>query len=275
MSEPFENKDVSIVLPEAPDGDVTFAVTHEFGDAIASGTATLDTGTTYETTLSWKDLDAAGYYKVEWTAEFGGDEVVLTTSFYLSEKYISKDTFTTRNSYLSTVTTADFEKAELYARGLIDTYCGQNFQSYEAKTRTFYGTGRNNLHLDRRLVKLDSLEVDDVDYSAYVELDRRSHRFVRFKNDYTTYLFGDAAVIEILGDWGWSYVPQNVVDAADLLIQDLLSDDRASHKYNVREHDFDQTRTKYGNSMYETTGNLDADVLLMDYTFFELGYVSK
>lgn len=276
MSKPYEDKTVTITLPAAPTGTVTLSTYHEYGDLVDEDrAATLDTGTTYEATIPWSALDSAGSYRVDWTATIGGEEYLISKSFVLADQYILFTEFESRNNFIS-ISETEFNKLERTAREIIDTFCGQSFQRVVNKTRTYYGSGKETLHLDERITKINEILIDTEDYTAYMEIDKRSHRFLRFLTSLeTSYKIGSRAEVDVLGDWGWLYVPQNVEDAADLLVQDLSTDDRASYRYNVKQQDHDTVRTKYGNSMYETVGNIDADVLLMDYVLFEIGYISE
>ena len=276
MSKPYEDKTISIIFPEAPDAGATVSVYHEYGDAIIEdAVATADTATNFSYNLDWKDLDSAGVYRVEWTANFATVATTRTSSFVLEDQYITYAEFDTRNEFIS-ISEDTFNKLERSAREIVDTYCGQSFQAVVNKTRNYYGSGKDTLHLNDRITKLTTVTIDGEDDTAYFEIDRRSHRFLRFKQSLDgSYIIGKSAEVSILGDWGWSFVPQNVEDAMDLVIQDLVTDDRASHRYNVVQSDHDTRRVKYGNSMFETVGNLDADVLLMDYILFEIGYVSE
>jgi len=78
---------------------------------------------------------------------------------------------------------------------------------------------------------------------------------------------------KIEGDFGWRYVPNNIEQAADILIEDLMSGDSEFRRHAVTKVEMDVTRYDFRESFYETTGNIDADVLLMDYTLFVMDYV--
>jgi hypothetical protein len=75
------------------------------------------------------------------------------------------------------------------------------------------------------------------------------------------------------GDLGWRFVPNNIEQAADLLLEDMMNDDSIYRRHGIYSADMDVLKIQTGQNFYESTGNIDADILLMDYTLFVMDYV--
>jgi hypothetical protein len=73
-----------------------------------------------------------------------------------------------------------------------------------------------------------------------------------------------------LGDWGWISVPSNIKEATALLIADILEDaKRDHHRYGIIRLEQDTNRFEFNRDMLsESTGNLDVDILIMDYVYW-------
>jgi hypothetical protein len=105
------------------------------------------------------------------------------------------------------------------------------------------------------------------DVTELIEIHPESNFFIRTKDGQK---FSEDATFAIRGDWGWGYVPQNVTDAADYIILDLMNDDSAYRQHGVTKAKVDAHELTFSDSIFGSTGNIDADVLLMDYTLYFL-----
>jgi hypothetical protein len=90
--------------------------------------------------------------------------------------------------------------------------------------------------------------------------------------------FSEDDDFRIEGDFGWQFVPNNIEQAADLLMVDAMNDDSEIRRRGIIKVEYDTVRYEMAPrnskaSFYESTGNIDADVLLMDYTLFVMDYV--
>ena len=61
-----------------------------------------------------------------------------------------------------------------------------------------------------------------------------------------------------------------VVFDADYIIVDLMNDDSAYRQHGVTKARVDTHELTFSDSIFGSTGNIDADVLLMDYTLYFL-----
>jgi hypothetical protein len=76
--------------------------------------------------------------------------------------------------------------------------------------------------------------------------------------------------VTVSGDWGWIDPPSNITEATSLLILDILEQNRREHhSYGILRLDQDTNRIAFDSSMFsESTGNIDVDVLIMDYIYW-------
>jgi hypothetical protein len=75
------------------------------------------------------------------------------------------------------------------------------------------------------------------------------------------------------GDWGWKFVPSNVESAAEILIADMMNNDSEYRNHRILNVDLDSVRISFDSDFLGTTGNTEADILLMDYTLYVMDYV--
>ena len=79
--------------------------------------------------------------------------------------------------------------------------------------------------------------------------------------------------VAILASLLFIFVPNNVEQAADLILEDMMNEDSIYRKHGIFNADMDVLKFQTGQNFYESTGNIDADILLMDYTLFVMDYV--
>jgi hypothetical protein len=131
------------------------------------------------------------------------------------------------------------------------------------------GLNSDKLYLGKRIVHLSGVEmsVDNrtEDYTDLSEVDWSSKYAIRCENK-----FPQGSRVGVTGDWGWASPPSNIKQASALLIVDLLEDTRREHhSYGITRLYQDTNRLEFDSSIFsESTGNLDVDVLLMDYVYW-------
>jgi len=132
--------------------------------------------------------------------------------------------------------------------------------SQDKTALTVAETGSYNRKQSRQvqlpLAASDSLMLYGDDYDQVVALTEIKGSAVFPKDyDYT-----------VVGEWGWSVVPQNIKEATEILIEDLRCG-RLSHigKY-VTEYETDQFKVKYSDLSLRGSGNLIVDKILQSYS---------
>lgn len=261
----------SFDFPSAPDaGSVTATVKYEWGDLVASPSVS-ESGGVFSIQVSGDDLVAGGTYDIRWGAEFSGTPKYFHSAFLVENQYITESDFMNLYEEMNTSQYAGeiFDRAEKMARRIIDTFCGQNFQYIGNKVFVKEGADSEKLYLSKRIVSLSGVEifVDNrvEDYSSISQIDWSSKYAIRCENK-----FPQGSRVSVSGDWGWAAPPSNIKQASALLIIDLLEDTRREHhSYGITRLYQDTNRLEFDPSILsESTGNLDVDVLLMDYVYW-------
>jgi hypothetical protein len=258
-------------FPSLPDtGSVTARLNYEWGDLIDTMQPSGE-GTIFTVQVPADLIVAAGLYNIRWGAEFDGSPKYFNTSFSVEEQYISEAEFMDAFEDMNTSEYSGdiFERAERVSRKIIDTYCGQNFQYVGSKTLSKEGGGSEKLYIGKPIIHIDSVFIgfDDrsEDYTDLAEVDWASKYAIRCQKK-----FPSGSKVSVTADWGWAAVPVNIKEATALLVVDMLEDTRREHhRYGITRLYQDTNRLEFDPSMFgESTGNLDVDVLLMDYVYW-------
>lgn len=278
---------------------VFVSLIHEWGDiVVAEVLATRDSSENYSHIFTSNDTVSGGVHKVHWRYVISG--TTFTKDVYLNfyQPYILSTEYFNNHPELEDDFSDQFDTMERKVRDIINTFCGQGFDSYPSKTLTVDGSNKNTLYLPSRLNKLttmliiessfgidnslfefgwDLIENQEIsgtppDITAFVELVPQSNYWVRYADRGSRFL--ESSTFSVNGDWGWPYVPTNIAEASDVLITEQFNDDSTMHKHGITQARFD-TRSGYtfSESIFDSTGNLDADILLMDYILFVMTLV--
>jgi len=306
------SKTVSLSLGADPDSSLVNAtVYHEFGDSgvIQASTACTRTATgEYSITLGESTVNSsnyvlaqAGVHKVVFSYDISS--VAFTKEYYLNvyTPYIASATFFANNTDLQSLYGAKFDDLEKKARRIIDTYCGQSFDFYGSKSFIIDGTDNRHIRVPYPLDTLTTVIADSGDSDAETIHDSSdtnlnnlekynsmgnfgSSYSIRFKNKVSdtkkNYIarsygnkFSSKSDYKVTGDFGWRYVPANIENASELLILDLMNDDNEYRRHRIHTVEMDTTKYRFDSDFYGSTGNVDADILLMDYTLYVMDYV--
>ena len=183
-------------------------------------------------------------------------------------------------------------EAERYARKIIENYTGQKFYNYTdtcsvygidsdvlmlpSKIETLYRLHANDILLEDNLNNIDNwnYKVDVTESGFGLRINRADMR------DNTVYTangmvppsvndssgsFKRGVRYTVFGNFGWSYVPDEVELATIELMKDYFSKDNLwRNKYINKISTFDWD-FEYGSGSTSGTGNLYADQLLSDY----------
>ena len=298
-------KTLTLTLPsDADSNNVTVVLTHEFGDVVKASTAATRTAEgVYTITYGQEDsgiyvLSSAGKHRADFTYSVSGTEYTQSQYIHVYTPYLTWSEFISNHSELTSLE-SQFDYFEKRARSIIDTYCGQTFEYFPDKSFTLDGTNHKNLHLPVPIATLrrvtlnagdsDSEVIHDSTDSSLNNIEKvrqpfnfESSYYIRFKANIVQTnssrllgkTFKDHSDYKIEGDFGWRYVPLNIKQAADLLILDLMNDDSEYRRHGITSVDMDTLRFTMSGNFYESTGNIEADVLLTDYTLFVMDYVT-
>lgn len=299
------SKTLTLTLPSDPDSNsVSVTLYHEFGDTVQSATsASRSSEGVYTITFGQQSsglyvLNSAGKHRAEFTYSVSGTEYSQSQYFNVYTPYAEWSDFVFMYPEFSSneIRFVEFEKR---ARNIVNTFCGQSFDSYPNKSMILDGMNSANLHLPIPISTLrkvtininDSDEQIVHDYldSSYNNIEKvrqpfnfESSYYLRFKSTIvqtnTTRVMSKAfksnSDYKIEGDFGWTYVPDNVKQATILIIADMMNDDSEYRRHGIYEVDMDILKFRMRESFYDSTGNIEADILLMDYTMFIMDYVT-
>jgi hypothetical protein len=297
-------KTVSVNLGLEPDDqEVMVYVYHEFGDLVtAPSLASRTASGVYELLIGTNEggtpiLNSAGKYRCDFKYKVSSNDYTKSVYLNVYTPYATDDVFFNLYPELEVQNSSKFETFESRARAVINTYCGQSFDSYLSKKVIVNGNNHNVLHLPFPISRLERVVMDEGDIGEAVIYDGiagvktlekirqpsnfNSTYYIRFKrgsggiSDRITEggVFKESSSYSITGDWGWPYVPEPVTQACNLLVADFMNDDGEYRKHGIVSVDMDNIRFSMKSSFYESTGNIEADVLLTDYTLFVMDYI--
>jgi hypothetical protein len=299
------SKTLTLTLPSDPTGNVvSVSLYHEFGSLVSGPTnATRSSAGVYTITYGQQAsgvyiLNSAGKHRADFTYTVSGTSYTQSQYINVYTQYTDIDTFFTDHPDLETDYYDKFEKMERRVRNIINTFCGQSFDYYPTKYIQIYGSNKNVLHLPIPINTLTKVTVnigyedetvihDSTDSTINnIEKSKEPHNFnssyyIQFRRSFldsvqsiiTSSKFDAGDSYKIEGDFGWRYVPDNIVQAADLLLEDMMNGDSDYRRHGISTIDMDILKYNTKDTFYESTGNIDADVLLMDYTLFIMDYV--
>lgn len=300
------SKTLTLRLPSDPDGnDVFVDIYSEYGDPVREDLeATRISAGVYNIALGQNNagiyvLNSVGVHQVVFRYSISGEDYSQSQYLNVYIQYVDSDSFFEEHPELIDTHEDIFDLYEGRARNIINTYCGQSFGYLDNKTFYIDGNNHKNLHLPfpistLRKVTANSGQNDEevLHDSSVADLNNiekirqhgnfESSYYLRFKNSVsstetgrvTSKSFRDGSVYKVEGDFGWRYVPDNVKQAAILLITDLMNDDSEYRRHGITNISMDTTSFNMSGDFYESTGNIEADVLLMDYMMFVMDYIA-
>ena len=254
---------------------ITVSLIHDWGTVIVDeAEPTRDSAGVYSYVFT--DVASSGVHKIRWTYTQGGDDFVKDQFIEVVQRYVNQNAFFIKYPELADEFEVYFPDLEGAARKIIDTFCGQTFQYIDGPL-TFEGNGRKNLYLGRRLDTLTTVFIDEDDVTTTIAgaSDDEFDRFLQIvvTEGITRSKFTDGSTVIVTGKWGFPYIPSSISMAAELLILELMNDDRINYTHGIDQIWMDTQRTEFKDGMFDTTGNLDVDTLIMDYTILGWEYL--
>lgn len=255
-----------------PEPDV-LVVSHEWGNVEE-----------FENVYEWTPK-SIGVHKLVWKAN---DSVVATEFRDVFMPIVTESELDSLFPSLS-LSTEEYTIVERAIRHKIQNYCGQKFGPYVDEVLEVQGTDGDALSLPVAVLSLDSLEDSfGSDITDYVMVSPGISSIISTKPGYapafkTTKadlsfvmknIFRSEQTYIIEGSFGWEYVPNEVVEAAAVLINDVFTDDTSGQiKKGIVETQLADFKLKFNADRWGSTGNADADNLLSAYANFGIGMV--
>lgn len=299
------SKTLTLKLPSDPTGnDVFVDLYSEYGDILQEDLeATRVSAGVYTITFGQNNagiyvLNSVGVHQAVFKYAVSGQDYSQSKYFNVYTQYVDSDSFFEEYPELIDTNEDVFDTYESKVRNIINTYCGQSFGYLSNKSFFVDGNNHKNLHLPMPISTLRKVTLNPGDSDEEILHDSsnssvnniekirqhgnfESSYYLRFKTNVVTTdnnrtlgrLFREGSVYKVEGDFGWMYVPENVKQAAILLIADLMNDDSEYRRHRITNVSMDTTSFSMPGDFYETTGNIEADVLLMDYMLFIMDYI--
>lgn len=161
-----------------------------------------------------------------------------------------------------------------YCTAIINGYCNTDFNNYPNETILADGEGIQLLNLGKRIYRLESV-TDVVTKEIYPNVIIYSDKRFLFNREST--FSDDCANIEVVGDFGWETVPQDVINVLVALCNmyyGLLNDASALGKSvgplkSESIGDYSYQLRSYNDTIYaegvDTTGDPRLDLILDKY----------
>lgn len=257
---------------------------------------------TYEVVMPFSLTDRPRSFKLNWTYQVSGEQVIHTSYVDVITPYcdisdvMQDSNFGLEPSDPNYKTYHEIIMAEKYARKTIDAFCGQSFNLYD-DVQVAYGAGTNILPLPFRLSALHELYADDVllinnnsdpviNNWGYTPIISETGFGIRIDMnsfmDNTVYVangmvpptvndlgyhgvFRNGVRYRVQGRFGWDEVPGAVEEAAIILIQDYFAKDNVWRKKYIKSISAFDWDVEYSSDVFRGTGNLYVDQLLQSY----------
>jgi hypothetical protein len=249
---------------------------------VNNATATRISTGRYAYTLSTADNSYLGKYKAVWTYTISSVVNTKTDYYEVVVPYTSAQELRDMYPDLATKSNAEIYRKEQIARRIINVYCNQSFDFENAVTKIIYGKDAPHLFLPRRLFTLTSVKIDNTDdvttdlevYDDYWLKPTwvTNMKFVDIKRGITepSYYFWEQYKYYVKGNWGWEDVPENIHLAAMILVNDYFCDDTLLREHGVISSTMGDRSIDFKRDLWGTTGNYNVDMLLSDYTYFNM-----
>ena len=243
----------------------------------------------YTITIPFSLIQEDAELRVRWEFEYteNGDIFLFSTDTFVSvvTPYLSLREIASMVEDEDDFVEDDLREIEAATRHIINRHTGQFFGKTTATYRII-GNGKNTVLLPRRLFSLDEVNglansgnyytiAGDGWYLAYPGYSSPSGiTQVWPANQYapigdptssSVQRWGSGVYYSIKGKWGWSRVPNDVREAAKLLVNDYATGDtiyRDRYIANVKAADWS---LQFHSGAYLKTGNARADYLLSEY----------
>ncbi len=167
-----------------------------------------------------------------------------------------------------------------YCSLIINAYTHNDFNKYENQTELVDGEGSNLLRLQKRIYSVSSVKdvINNIVYNNVV-ITNKNMNLVSRESTFED----DCANIEVVGNWGWETVPQDIITVLIALcnqnFEALADSDRMKYQGGPFQKetlgDWSYDRGNLTDSQVETTGDTRLDSILDKYyvSQFNIGVI--
>jgi len=229
-----------------------------------------------------------GPFVVRWQFTVGASSYSRDDHHEVVTPYVTPEEIRETLEVPEDISEATIIRTERRIRGLIDNYTGQSFGYYEG-ARKVVGSGDNQLTLPNRLISVTNvsgpgvlLDYDDVNNGEFYspngdgwylgmrqELPDGDYVFTNVIRDPDSMWhrggFRDNITYTITGLWGYTSVPEEVKEAALIMIEEALCPQSLYRDRYLKAISGDGWRYEFTSGAYAGTGSVAADQLLAPY----------
>lgn len=257
------------------DGDVTVTVVDsQSGETLYTGTAVDETSTTgryyYDVPLSLTTEDRK--LEVNWSFEIDSQEAGKTDLLSIVTPYVTPQELVDEFPEFENKTYKELKRMEKRARLIINSYCGQNFGKWRG-TVTVYGSGGRELYISHPVLEITSISGANARWDADgwpimpnspIVAPLNDKYEIKFDSTFR-YRFYENRRYTVTGQFGWEYVPDEITEAAKMLISDMYCKDSIYRQKGINAVTSADWRLDFNASAFAGTGNLDVDRLLAPF----------
>ena len=222
------------------------------------------------------------------TVKDSTEDIVNITNIEILRPYCNIDTtglkIYGKTSGLTTTERNNIVEYERLARYIIDSHT-DGF-SFIRKEKEFIGSGTDELLLDEKVHNLykiyengelmydASSNTNEADYKINKQLNaivldipesnRINYKKV-WRDRFLDIDFFEGYEYIVDADFGWKVIPQDIQEACELLIQDIVKDNIKYINRYIESFDNDDFKIKFAKNWTATTGNLIVDKILERY----------
>jgi len=260
---------------------VTITITRNSDNTVIVDASNVEHETTglYKYVLDPNDNLTLGKFKVVWNYQIDGEVFPRTQYYDVVVPYTNAADLKAEYPELDSKQDSEIYRKEKLARRIINTFCKQSFDFETGVAKKIEGTDSQKLLLPKRIYNLTSVVDDEgTDFTSEVEIYTDYH--LRRKDIDTEYdertnvlgipYFHERVYYYITGDWGWPYVPEEIQRATNLLIKDYFTDDSLLRQHGIFQATIGDEQYYFNNDLWNTTGNYDVDILISNYTNFNI-----
>lgn len=232
-------------------------------------------------------LNDEGTVRINWsfyTSTFSGNEEVTVTETYDVVTRILSDVEI--REVHPAATKDEIIRIERAVRHIINAHTGQRFGRFVGE-KSIRGNGTRALYLPERLLSLSKVNGHvpgrfySVDGDGYIlrhfpwgippvkadahGLHMHTGGVIHNPNNVSMGRWEDSRYFKVAGTWGWEQVPQQVKEAAKLLVNDYACADIAYRDRYLTSMTAADWRVSFNSGAFTNTGNVRSDQLLASY----------
>lgn len=278
---------INVVEFEFPVGasNITIEYSYNGGTMTSLGQGTQDPVNSMIRTVALPYLPDEGNIRVNWKFQINTVPYQKTIDYDVVTPYVS--TSWIERNLLEGAGSEELEEIETAVRHIINAHTGQSFGKHDS-ILTVTGTGESSLALPERLIAVTNFNgvesayeyFDVVGDGWYLKVAPRGippvkadyyglhmHRggVIHNPNNVSLSKFAEGFPYQIDGTWGWDKVPQPVVEAAKLLVNDYAGADSQYRDRYLTSMTAADWRIQFNSGAFARTGNVRADQLLSGY----------